>query len=103
MPPGFVVDVADSGIDNGTATPGHFGLYRDGDTSQSSRVAYTRLKAPLHQERHAGGLRWSWHAQQPHHRQLTMISLASNISDSAGYSYGVGDLSVCNGRFFCDF
>jgi hypothetical protein len=37
---GFVVDVADSGIDNGSTTPGHFGLYQLGDTGQNSRVAY---------------------------------------------------------------
>ncbi len=40
---GFVVDVSDSGIDNGTTTPGHFGLYQLGNTSQVSRVAYSRL------------------------------------------------------------
>jgi PKD repeat protein len=40
---GFVVDVSDSGIDNGTTSPGHFGLYLGGDSTQSSRVAYNRL------------------------------------------------------------
>ena len=30
---GFVVDVADSGIDNGTTAPGHFGFYELGDTT----------------------------------------------------------------------
>jgi hypothetical protein len=40
---GCVVDVSDSGIDNGTTTPGHFGLYPLGDSSRSSRVAYSRL------------------------------------------------------------
>jgi hypothetical protein len=41
---GFVVDVSDSGIDNGTTAPGHFGLYQLGDPTLSSRVAYTRLE-----------------------------------------------------------
>lgn len=41
---GFGVDVSDSGIDNGTITPGHFGLYVLGDPSQPSRVLYTRLE-----------------------------------------------------------
>src|SRR6185437_1842263 len=45
---GFVVDVADSGIDNGTLTPGHFGLYPLGDTALSSRVAYARVEGTLH-------------------------------------------------------
>jgi len=40
---GFVVDVADSGIDNGTTSPNHFGLYSGGITNSASRVAYARL------------------------------------------------------------
>ncbi|HWI55979.1 MAG TPA: hypothetical protein VNZ22_02045, partial [Bacillota bacterium] len=40
---GFVVDVSDSGIDNGTQLPGHLGLYPTGDRRLSSRVAYNRL------------------------------------------------------------
>jgi PKD repeat protein len=40
---GFAVDVSDSGIDNGTTAPGHFGLYVGGDSSQASRVIYNRL------------------------------------------------------------
>lgn len=40
---GFVVDVTDSGIDNGTTSPGHFGLYPGGDTTKSSRVAYNQF------------------------------------------------------------
>jgi Subtilase family len=39
----FGVDVVDSGIDNGTATPNHFGLYRLGDVTGQSRVMYSRL------------------------------------------------------------
>ena len=41
---GFVVDVADSGIDNGTTQPGHFGLYAAGNPGGSSRVVYNRLE-----------------------------------------------------------
>jgi len=41
---GFVVDVCDSGIDNGTASPGHFGLYALGDPRLSSRVVYNQLE-----------------------------------------------------------
>src|SRR5204863_1972986 len=41
---GFAVDVSDSGIDNGTTAPGHFGLYKLGDLSQSTRVIYNRLE-----------------------------------------------------------
>lgn len=41
---GFVVDVTDSGVDNGTNRPNHFGLYAHGDTGQPSRVIYNRLQ-----------------------------------------------------------
>ena len=41
---GFIVDVTDSGIDNGTSTPGHFGLYQSGSPTLASRVSYSRLE-----------------------------------------------------------
>ncbi|HLM44782.1 MAG TPA: S8 family serine peptidase, partial [Myxococcaceae bacterium] len=41
---GFGVDVSDSGVDNGSATPNHFGLYTGGRVTQASRVAYARLE-----------------------------------------------------------
>ncbi len=40
----FVVDVSDSGIDNGTTAPDHPGLYEQGATNNASRVAYNRLE-----------------------------------------------------------
>lgn len=45
---GFVVDLTDSGIDNGTTQPGHFGLYRSGDPGGASRVVYNRLEGTAH-------------------------------------------------------
>jgi len=39
----FIVDITDSGIDNGTVEPNHFALYRFGDFTQGSRVAYSWL------------------------------------------------------------
>ncbi|HEX3989098.1 MAG TPA: hypothetical protein VHZ30_06680, partial [Verrucomicrobiae bacterium] len=41
---GFVIDITDSGIDNGTTSPDHFGLYAGGEFSGESRVAYIRLE-----------------------------------------------------------
>ena len=38
----FVVDVADSGIDNGTITPGHFAFFTLGNPTLGSRVSYSR-------------------------------------------------------------
>lgn len=41
---GFVVDVTDSGVDNGTISPNHFALYNTGARPGTSRMAYTRLE-----------------------------------------------------------
>ncbi len=40
----FAVDLTDSGVDNGTNRPFHFGLYAGGDTNAASRVLYNRLE-----------------------------------------------------------
>ncbi|HMX28055.1 MAG TPA: S8 family serine peptidase, partial [Blastocatellia bacterium] len=40
---GFAVDVSDSGIDNATTLPNHFGLYKSGDVTGVSRIIYNRL------------------------------------------------------------
>ncbi|HKE57726.1 MAG TPA: S8 family serine peptidase [Pyrinomonadaceae bacterium] len=41
----FGVNISDSGVDNATTTPNHFGLYRLGDASvpANSRIVYNRL------------------------------------------------------------
>ncbi len=39
----FAINISDSGIDNGTAAPTHFGLYTGGDLGSASRVVYNRL------------------------------------------------------------
>jgi subtilisin-like proprotein convertase family protein len=41
---GFAVDVSDSGIDDGTTAPNHFGLYANGILGGISRVIYNRLE-----------------------------------------------------------
>jgi hypothetical protein len=41
---GFAVDISDSGIDDGTTAPNHFGLYINGQISAGSRVIYNRLE-----------------------------------------------------------
>jgi hypothetical protein len=42
----FAVNITDSGIDNGTQTPNHFGLYKLGDPTNpaNSRIIYNRLE-----------------------------------------------------------
>ncbi len=41
---GFAVDVSDSGIDEGTTQPAHFGLYVGGNLQNASRIVYTRFE-----------------------------------------------------------
>ena len=41
---GLVVDVCDSGLDNGSTNANHFGLYTAGNTALASRVTYARLE-----------------------------------------------------------
>jgi len=41
---GFAVDMSDSGIDDGTTAPNHFGLYKNGQISAGSRIVYNRLE-----------------------------------------------------------
>lgn len=43
-PSSFVVDLADSGIDNGTTNPNHFALFAGGTYANGSRVMYNRLE-----------------------------------------------------------
>jgi hypothetical protein len=86
---GFVVDVADAGIDNGSTTPGHFGLYPFGDSTQTSRVAYVHAEGTFH---HGGTL-----AGCDGHGTLNAHIIGnyddfsgSQHKDSGGYSYGIG-------------
>ncbi len=86
---GFVVDVSDSGIDNGTLKPGHFGLYPLEDTSRTSRVAYSRLEGTPNPGSSLKGC--------DGHGTLNTHILAGydNLdgfphTDSTGFSYGLG-------------
>ncbi len=87
---GFVVDVTDSGIDNGTTTPGHFGLYTHGNPALASRVAYNRIEGTAH----SGGTTTGCDG----HGNLNAHILAGYSdrtggfphTDSAGFRYGLG-------------
>ena len=85
---GFAVDVSDSGIDDGTTTPNHFGLYEEGDT-RASRVVYNKFLA----HRIAGarllaamGTEISMRILSPGHDDYAGFPFA----DSEGYHYGLG-------------
>ncbi len=99
---GFVVDVADSGIDNGTITPNHFALYAQGDLTKESRVAYSYLagtpngthtyvtcenKKPSSSTLEG----WDGHGNINAHiiAGYDAQKLAYHV-DSAGYQYGLG-------------
>ncbi len=86
---GFVVDVTDSGVDDGTTAPNHFGLYAGGVLPGVSRVIYNRLEGfPL-----GGG---SIQGCDGHGTiNAHIIAGFSDLSgfpfeDADGYNYGLG-------------
>ncbi len=86
----FVVDVSDSGIDNGTTTPGHFGLYQLGNPTLPSRVVYNRLEGSPN-----GGSTMSGcdgHGNLNSHVIAGYNNLAAGFphADSEAYHYGLG-------------
>jgi hypothetical protein len=87
---GFLVDLSDSGVDNGTTAPNHPGLYVAGDRNNSSRIAYNRLEATTN---HPG----STLAGCDGHGNLDAHIIAGfddqsafPHTDPAGYHYGLG-------------
>jgi len=86
---GFIVDVADSGIDNGTDTIGHFGLHRLGDLNQPSRIAYYRIEGTLNPGGTLAGC--DGHGALNGHVIGNYDDFTGfQHQDSAGFSYGVG-------------
>jgi hypothetical protein len=87
---GFVVDLSDSGIDNGTTTPGHFGLYPLGDTSQTSRVAYNVLQGRANRGSTLQGC--DGHGTLNSHIIAGYDNFSNTFphADAAGYFYGLG-------------
>jgi subtilisin-like proprotein convertase family protein len=90
---GFVVDVTDSGLDDGTTSPNHPALYEFGNTSLASRVAYARLEG-----RHNNG---GTIAGTDGHGTLNAHIIAGYVPSSApyrsfphadaqGFRYGLG-------------
>jgi hypothetical protein len=85
----FIVDISDSGIDDGTSRPNHFGLYVDGDTNQASRVLYNRLEGSPNADSTLVGC--DGHGNINAH----ILGGYDNRSgfpfeDAAGYHYGLG-------------
>jgi hypothetical protein len=86
---GFAVDISDSGIDNGTTSPNHFGLYENGETSSASRVIYNRLEGSANSGSTLEGC-------DGHGNINAHIAMGFDdgdgfpFADGAGYHYGLG-------------
>jgi subtilisin-like proprotein convertase family protein len=86
---GFVVDVSDSGIDNGTASPGHFGLYTLGDPGQPSRVVYNRFEGTTNGASTLLGC--DGHGNLNAHILAGYCAYSGfPFADSSGFDYGLG-------------
>ena len=84
---GFVVDVTDSGVDNGTTTPNHFGLHTGGGSA--SRVAYARLEGTANTGSTLQGC--DGHGNLNAHIIGGYDDLTgSPFADATGYHYGLG-------------
>ncbi|NCY22866.1 hypothetical protein EBX31_13045, partial [bacterium] len=88
---GLVVDVTDSPIDNGTVSPNHFALYKDGTivNSSPSRVVYNRLEGTANTG--------STTQAQDGHGNLNAHIIGGQVNlttsphvDSSGYHFGMG-------------
>ncbi len=87
---GFVVDISDSGVDNGTTTPGHFGLYAGGNPLAASRVIYNRVEGTPNVGSTAAGC--DGHGTLNAHIIMgyNAAPLGFPHTDSTGYHYGLG-------------
>jgi uncharacterized repeat protein (TIGR01451 family) len=87
---GFVVDLTDSGIDNGTILPGHFGLYEEGNLTASSRVAYQRLEGNPNPGSTTAG--WDGHGNLNAHILGGFNAYPQGFphTDMLGFRYGLG-------------
>lgn len=90
---GFAVDVTDSGIDNATTNPNHFGLRIAGDPAGVSRVIYNRLEGTPNGGSTLQGC--DGHGTLNSHIVGGFVPeggifTAFPYMDAAGYRYGVG-------------
>ena len=89
---GFAVNLSDSGVDNATTTPNHFGLYVGGLTSNPSRVIYNRLEGTPHVGSTLQGC--DGHGNLNAHIIAGFIPFGFGSgfphTDTAGFRYGLG-------------
>ena len=87
---GLVVDVSDSGIDNGTTSPGHFALYKQGNPTGGSRVVYNRVEGTANFGSTKAGC--DGHGNLNTHIIAGYTAMAAGFphTDSGGFQYGLG-------------
>lgn len=87
---GFVVDLTDSGIDNGTPAPGHFGLSVSGNPALGSRVVYNRVEGTSHAGSTTAG--YDGHGNLNAHILGGFNDSGGGFphTDAAGFRYGLG-------------
>ena len=87
---GLVVDVTDSGVDNGlTNDVRHFALFRQGTTNGVARLRYSRLEGTANTGSSIKGL--DGHGNINAHIIGGYVGLTNSPhTDSAGYRYGLG-------------
>ncbi len=86
---GFVVDVTDSGIDNGTTSVGHFGLHKTGVPGLGTRVAYSRLEGTPNAGSTLQGCDGHGNLNAHIIGGFNSMNTAPHL-DSAGYHFGLG-------------
>jgi hypothetical protein len=85
----LVVDVTDSGLDNGTTNVNHFALFRGGTTADVARVRYVRLEGTANSGSTLQGC--DGHGNLNTHIIGGYVALTNfPHTDSAGYRYGLG-------------
>lgn len=87
---GLLVDVCDSGVDNGTNNPNHFGLYTSGNTGQASRVVYNRLEGTPNTGSTLQGCDGHGNINAHIIGGYNDSSAGFPHQDSAGFRYGLG-------------
>jgi hypothetical protein len=86
---GFIVDLSDSGIDNGTNSPNHLGLHVNGALANPSRVAYNRLEGSPNGGSTLAGC--DGHGTLNAHVVAGFNALSGfPHTDAAGFHYGLG-------------
>ena len=86
---GLVVDVTDSGLDNGTTNPNHFALFRLGTTANVARVRYNRLEGSANSGSTVAGC--DGHGNINAHIIGGYVALSNAPhTDAQGYRYGLG-------------